>query len=393
MQMFETKPLPDSSTRRRSLLTLPTPCLILDADRMDRNVDSLRTRLGEMGVTLRPHLKTAKSVEIARRLMASPEGPATVSTLEEAEHFAGAGVRDLTYAVGIAPAKLARVVALLRRDIDVSVILDSVEQADAVATASKRAEVRIPTLIEIDCDGQRSGVSPTDAVRLIAIARALEPSADLRGVLVHAGGSYGAKSLEELKGWAEVERQSALEAVKQLGGAGFPCRVVSVGSTPTAHQAVNFAGVTEVRAGTFVFFDLVQAGLGVCEIDDIALSVLATVIGAHREAGRIIVDAGWMALSSDRGTARQAVDQGYGLVCNCHGTVLPDLIVASTNQEHGILKIRAGSDAALPMLRLGDRVRILPNHACATAAQHGSYQVVRQGSPWVEVSLPRSKGW
>jgi D-serine deaminase-like pyridoxal phosphate-dependent protein len=393
MPMFETKPRVESPTKRRSLLTLPTPCLILDADRMDRNVDRLRRRLGEMGVTLRPHLKTAKSVEIARRLMVSPEGPATVSTLEEAEHFADAGVRNLTYAVGIAPTKLARIVALLRRDIDISVILDSVEQADAVATASKRAELRIPTLIEIDCDGQRSGVRATDAVRLISIARALEPSAEFRGVLVHAGGSYDAKSLDALKRWAELERQSALEAAKHLGDAGFRCRVVSVGSTPTAHQAENFAGVTEVRAGTFVFFDLVQAGLGVCETEDIALSVLATVIGVQPEAGRIIVDAGWMALSSDRGTASQAVDQGYGLVCDCQGTALPDLIVASTNQEHGILKIRAGSDAVLPDLRLGDRVRILPNHACATAAQHGSYQVVRQGSPWVEVNWPRIKGW
>jgi D-serine deaminase-like pyridoxal phosphate-dependent protein len=389
MPTFETEP----PTRRQSLETLPTPCLILDADRMERNIERLSGRLGERGVTLRPHLKTAKSVEIARRLMASPAGPATVSTLEEAEHFADAGVRDLIYAVGIAPAKLARVAALLRRDIDVSVILDSVEQAKAVATASEHAGVRIPTLIEIDCDGQRSGVPPTDAARLVAIARALEPGAELRGVLAHAGGSYGAKGPDAMKEWAEVERQSALDAARHLRSAGFACGVVSVGSTPTAHFGENFEGVTEVRAGVFVFFDLVQAGLGVCETDDIALSVLATVIGLHRDAGRITVDAGWMALSSDRGTARQAVDQGYGLVCDCHSAILPDLIVASTSQEHGILQMRPGSDAALPDLRLGDRVRILPNHACATAAQHRSYQVVRRGSPWVEAKLPRMGGW
>jgi D-serine deaminase-like pyridoxal phosphate-dependent protein len=169
--------------------------------------------------------------------------------------------------------------------------------------------------------------------------------------------------------------------------------VVSVGSTPTAHFAGSLDGVTEVRAGVFVFFDLVMAGIGVCEIDDIALSVLGTVIGHQPEKGWILVDAGWMAMSRDRGTAKQKIDQGYGLVCDIEGRPVGDLILSDANQEHGIITVRPGSDAQLPDLPIGTRVRILPNHACATGAQHEAYQVVRSDSDKIEAVWPRFGGW
>ncbi len=150
--------------------------------------------------------------------------------------------------------------------------------------------------------------------------------------------------------------------------------------------------VTELRAGVYMFFDLVQAGIGVCDLDDIALSVLATVIGHQREKNWIITDAGWMALSSDRGTAGQAMDQYYGLVCDPEGRIYPDLVVLRANQEHGILAARPGSRAEIPALRIGDRVRILPNHACATAAQHDCYHVLDEKNS-VTATWPRFRGW
>lgn len=372
---------------------LATPCLLLDADRMERNIARLKARLDGLGVTLRPHLKTSKSVDVARRVMTSPVGPATVSTLLEAEQFAAAGVRDIVYAVGIAPSKLPQVLALRAGGADVSVVLDTVEQAQAVAQASRKAGTRIPALIEIDCDGHRSGVLPGDKQRLVDIGRAVEAGAELRGVLTHAGGSYDARGVEALRQCAEVERRSVVEAATILREAGLPCPVVSVGSTPTAHSATDLTGVTEVRAGVFVFFDLVMAGIGVCQVEDIAVSVLATVIGHQREKGWILVDAGWMALSQDRGTRRQPVDQGYGLVCDTAGIPYADLIVADANQEHGIIAVRPGSGGVLPELAIGDGVRILPNHACATSAQHRTYQVVRGASDRVEAEWSRFGGW
>jgi len=377
-----------------TLQSVETPCLVLDVERMDRNVRRLKDRLGSFGVTLRPHLKTCKSIDTARRIMETDAGPATVSTLKEAEQFAAAGVRDIIYAVGIAPAKLPRVLALRVAGVDLAVVVDSVEQAQAVAAASRAAGAPIPALIEIDCDGHRSGVQPGDRGRLLNIGFALvDGGAELRGVLTHAGGSYTAKGAAALQQCAEDERAGAVAAATTLREAGLPCPVVSVGSTPTAHFSQDLTGVTEVRAGVFAFFDLFMTGVGVCTVDDIALSVLATVIGRQADKGWILVDAGWMAMSQDRGTAKQGVNQGYGVVCALDGAPYPDLIVADANQEHGVVTVRPGSGATLPDLPIGTRVRILPNHACATGAQHASYRVVRGRSAAIEAEWPRFSGW
>jgi D-serine deaminase-like pyridoxal phosphate-dependent protein len=334
-----------------------------------------------------------KSVEAARRLLTGGSGPATVSTLKEAEVFSAAGVRDILYAVGIAPQKLSRVLALRATGCDLSVVLDSPEQAIAVAEASRQAGDAVPVLIEIDCDGHRSGLRPDDPA-VVSIGHLVERGgAALRGVVTHAGESYGAVGADALAAFAEQERLAAVTAATALRAAGLPCPVVSVGSTPTAHFARDLAGVTEVRAGVFALFDLVMAGIGVCSLDDIALSVLTTVIGHQRERGWIIVDAGWMALSRDRGTARQAVDQGYGVVCDANGRVLDDLIVTGANQEHGIVAVRPDGTAALPELPVGTLLRILPNHACATAAQFDGYAVLPANASRSLTHWPRFRGW
>jgi D-serine deaminase-like pyridoxal phosphate-dependent protein len=248
-------------------------------------------------------------------------------------------------------------------------------------------------LIEIDCDGHRGGLAPDDP-RIVAIADVLrDGGVALRGVLTHAGESYGARGGEGLPEAAEAERAAAVKAAKNLRSHGHASPLVSVGSTPTAHFARDLTGVTEVRAGVFMFFDLVMHGIGVCAIDDIAVSVLATVIGHKPEKGWLLVDAGWMALSRDRGTARHPVDQGYGVVCDIDGVPYPDLIVADTSQEHGIVTVRPGVDAKPPRLPVGARVRILPNHACATASQHDHYHVVRAGGREVVATWPRVRGW
>ncbi|NLW80633.1 MAG: DSD1 family PLP-dependent enzyme [Desulfovibrionales bacterium] len=375
-----------------SMGLLDTPCLLLDEKRMNLNISRLRDRLLSAGVGFRPHLKTAKSIEVSRRMMPTPHGPATVSTLREAEELADHGVTDITYAVGIAPDRLPRVQTLRSRGVDLSILLDSVEQAAAVAAVSDPADP-VPVLIELDCDGHRSGVKPDDTSLLVSIARTLTPAAQLRGVLTHAGESYEAKGRAALIAAAEQERMAAVMAAESLRAAGWACPVVSVGSTPTALSASSYAGVSEVRAGVYVFFDLVQAGIGVCTVDDIALSVLTTVIGHQHAKGWTLVDAGWTALSSDRGTATQAVDQGYGVVCDESGSPIPDLIVIAVNQEHGIVARRPGAAGDSPHLPVGKKLRILPSHACATATQHRCYHVIGTGGNDVTEVWPRFSGW
>jgi D-serine deaminase-like pyridoxal phosphate-dependent protein len=355
---------------------------------MMRNLTRLRDRMRALGVTLRPHLKTCKSWDVAQLMLPSAAGPATVSTLQEAEVFAGHGVRDMIYAVGLAPQKLDRVAALRAHGCDLAVILDSRDQAEAVAARSRALGRPLPALIEIDSDGHRSGIRPDNRELLLALAHPLAPNGNLRGVLTHAGASYGAQGAAALEGFAEQERAAAAQAAATIRAGGFACPVVSVGSTPTAHFARSLEGVTEVRAGVYVFFDLMMASLGVCSLDDIAISVLATVIGHQPAHGWTLTDAGWMALSRDPGDGASA----FGQVCDLALNPIPDLLVSEMSQEHGVLSLREGSPAAAPRLQIGDRVRILPNHACATAAQFDRYHVLDR-SPRLLATWPRFSGW
>jgi D-serine deaminase-like pyridoxal phosphate-dependent protein len=280
---------------------------------------------------------------------------------------------------------------LRAKGVDLTVVLDNVQAAQMLAAYCAEQRESIPVLIEIDSDGHRSGVLPGDAV-ILQIAQALLPHCELRGVMTHAGASYGSFSAEAKVAMAEQERLAAVTAAQMLRSAGYAAPVVSVGSTPTALFATSLEGVTEVRAGVHVFFDLVMAGLNVCAVDDIAISVLATVIGHQRDKGWIMVDAGWMAMSRDRGTSSQPIDQGYGVVCDAQGRVIPDLIMSGANQEHGILSIRGGASSTLPDLPVGTMVRILPNHACATGAQHDGYVVVNAQSQ-IMAQWARFRGW
>ena len=391
--MLETSIQKSLSDEIATLDTIETPALILDMTKVDRNIARLRRHLADLGVGFRPHVKTAKSTEVAHRLFPEGKGPITVSTLAEAKYFADGGFTDITYAVGLAPEKIARTRALVARGVDLSVLIDSTEQALALADAARDGGKMPGVLIEIDCDGHRGGLLPDDpaSVEIADILRGGQ--LELRGVLTHAGESYSCRGGVGLAEAAETERAAAVAAARMLRGNGHAAPVVSVGSTPTAHFARNLDGVTEVRAGVFMFFDLVMNGIGVCAIDDIALSVLATVIGHRAEKGWILIDAGWMALSRDRGTQHHPVDQGYGLVCDIDGTPWPDLIVEDASQEHGIIKIRPGSTAMLPDLPVGAHVRILPNHACATGAQHDFYHVVESGGRAVTATWPRMRGW
>ncbi len=367
---------------------LDTPALLLDAAKLERNCARMRERVGAHGVMLRPHVKTAKNVEVAQCALGAPHGAITVSTLREAEYFFDHGFRDILYAVGIVPSKVARLASLVQRGAQVTTIVDSVEGANELVAEAAKHGVRIPALIEIDSDGHRAGVAP-GSPRLIAVGAALGDA--LQGVMTHAGDSYNCRSTDAIREVAAREREAVVSSAQALRARGHQAPVVSVGSTPTATFADSFEGVTEVRTGVYVFHDLVMAGLGVCKLEDIAISVLGSVIGHQREKNWVLIDAGWMAMSRDRGTAKQAVDQGYGLVCEVDGTPIDDLIVVDANQEHGIVARRDGGAIDFARFPIGARVRILPNHACATAAQHCEYQVIRDGR--VAEAWERFSGW
>ncbi len=387
--------IPASSTA--SLAGLNTPAALLDESRLDRNIARMQAQMNRLGVRFRPHVKTAKSWPVTQRQLAAGAAGITVSTLKEAEQFFAAGVKDILYAVGIAPNKFAAALDLRRRGCDLKLLTDSPGIAQALAAFGQSQQHWFDLLVEIDSDGHRAGLKPQDPV-LLELAQMLVQGqgagggARLAGVMTHAGASYELQGYEALARMAEQERSRCVEAAERLRAAGHACDIVSVGSTPTALAAESLAGVTEVRAGVYAFFDLVMANVGVCTLDDIALSVLTSVIGHQPEKGWAIVDAGWMAMSRDRGTQAQDHDYGYGQVCDASGSPLPGLLMTGANQEHGILSYDGGTaQDIVSRLPVGTLLRILPNHACATAAQYESYHLL-QGAGEPEV-WPRFGGW
>eukprot|EP01037_Dinobryon_pediforme_P012375 gene12375-12462_t len=348
--------------------------------------------VGRHGVRLRPHMKTAKSIDVARMALSlnGPEGAGdtggiTVSTLAEAEYFAGHGLTDMIYAVGITPQKLDQAAKLNAAGAGLMIITDDPDVASAISSHPHPSR----TLIEIDTGEHRGGLAPDDDL-LLDVAARLGPH--LVGIITHAGHSYGARSPADLNRIAEEERQGAVYAASRLRQAGFNVPIVSVGSSPTAMAATNLDGVTEVRAGVYMFGDLFQAEIGTHARSDIAVSVLTSVIG-HRASQRcLLVDAGAIALSKDRSTGATGNDQGFGLVVDLQGRPsFGRTVVRTAYQEHGVVEL----DPQMPLFMppIGSKFRILPNHTCLTAAAHDRYFVIDDDSETVTAIWPRSGGW
>lgn len=371
---------------------LQTPILVLDRGRLERNAKRFLDRAAEQGVLLRPHLKTSKSVEVAKIGTGKRMSTVTVSTLKEAEYFAKAGFSDILYAVGITPNKFLSVKRIIEStQADILLITDSPEVAREAAAFAQAVDCPLQFLIELDCGEHRGGVAG-DGPALVEIARILHecPAIRFKGVMTHAGHSYATDQHDAVREIAETERRTVVEASDRLAKLGIASEIVSVGSTPTFLFAQSFEGLTEVRCGVYLFFDLAQLSRNVCTLDEIAVSVLATVIGHNRQGRSIVIDAGALALSKDIGANRFLPDAGYGYLCDVTGmTRLGSLAVDIVHQEHGTVPV--DDDIWFERLPVGSMVRVLPNHVCMTAAAYQSYFVVEGEA--IVAEWPRVNGW
>jgi D-serine deaminase-like pyridoxal phosphate-dependent protein len=367
---------------------LSTPALILDRATLVRNLERMRGRLAQFAVPLRPHLKTAKSAEIWRMSVDGQPGGIAVQTLAEAEYFAARGCTDILYVVSAVGSKLARLARLQHAGAKVTIICDSFDAAASIQAASVRLGTSFPVLIEIDADGTRGGI-PLEDPNLVPLARELArgPGTSLEGVLCHAGSVYGATSLQDIVLTAEIERVAAVTAAKHIRAVGLPCATVSVGSSPSATLGQSFEGVTEVRAGVYMFNDLSLVEFGLCERADIAMTVLSTVIAHNRAAGKIIIDAGALALSKDLGFTDRTQPH-YGELVHASSRQALGLQVDAMSQEHGMINAGPVDFDRLP---IGSLVQILPNHACITAAGFTEYAVIDRDT--VTEVWDRCAGW
>lgn len=349
---------------------LPTPALIIGVTRLDANIAAMARRMRSAGVDLRPHFKTSKCLEVARRQLSAGAIGFTCSTPAEVRLLQDEGVGDLLWAhQPVGPAKVAFAVEALRRG-GLMVALDSVEAAEPLARAAADAGVTVPYLLECDTGLHRAGVDPDRAVPT-ATALAALPGLDLRGVMTHEGhvGKHaGDRAAVEAAGTAAGTLMT--EIADALRDAGHASPIVSVGSTPGASSTPAVPGVTEARPGTYVYYDANQLGNGSATLDDCAQTVLARVVSTQRE-GRAIIDAGTKSMSSDANPTAG----GLGLVCDSSLRPLEGVKFAAANEEHGYLT--GGSP------RVGDLVRIVPNHACtATNMWSELYAVGEDVETW-----------
>lgn len=356
--------------------SLKTPSLILDLDRVRQNAARISDIATRNGARLRPHIKTHKCIEVAKIQTAGHNGAITVSTLAEARAFAENGFTDITYAVPIEPGKFAEAIEFVRNGVKLNLLTDNVETANHLDETAGRADVKFDVYVKIDCGTHRVGVEPHTA-EAIDIPRAISDAKDLNfaGILTHAGHSYDVKTVAEIKAVARHERDVMVELAAKLRGMSIDVPTVSIGSTPTINHIDHLDSIDEVRPGNYIFFDNYQATLGSCSFEDTALTVLAAVV--HRSANKLVIDAGGIAMSKDRGPVGLDPLCGYGRVLDLDG-VDTGMRLGSLSQEHGV--ILADNDSIFDRYKVGDRVRILANHSCMTAAQHTHYNVIENGA-------------
>lgn len=335
---------------------LPTPALVVDLDRLERNLERMQRHAEELGVHLRPHVKTHKCVEIGRMQVDAGARGITVATPFEARAFADAGFDDLTWAFPLIPSRMSEVLDLTDR-VRLGVVVDAPAAVEVLAASGRR----LPVWIKVDCGYHRAGVGPdTDAPERLATA-IVDGGLELAGLLSHSGDAY-------VKGQRSAAVQRERDVITVLAGrlreAGFEVPDVSVGSTPGITAARDLEGVTEARPGNYAYFDMTQVDLGSCKLTDCALTVVSTVVSTAPD--HAVCDAGALALSQDRGSGER--DSMGEIYANYEaGSLHDDLRVISLSQEHGKLARQ---------LPWGTRIRILPNHSCLTAACF----------PWVHVA-------
>ena len=369
--------------------SLPTPCFVVDVGRVERNCDRLLSLARVAGISLRPHAKTHKTIEgvLLSCGVASPaDARIVVSTLAEAEFFAERGVPDILYAIPIEPSRIKRAAAISRSIKSFHVMVDSPEAIAALQAAEDAPEWSVFLAIDATLYG-REGVSPSTAPMLAAAIHS-GPRTRLAGIYSHSGNSYNCTDAAEgAQRMAALERDEMVALARRLRDSDIPVHTISIGATPSSMCGDGWDGVTELHAGNFVFFDRQQVLSGSCSREEVACYVLARVVSVSQERGEALIDAGATALHKDAAglsTWGELLDEEHA-----------GLVIRRMTQELGVIG-RADGSALGDVLKLGDVVRILPNHSCMTAAGHNVFHVVREREGGLRELVGRwipARGW
>lgn len=332
---------------------IDTPALLIDLDVVDRNLEKMQEKANKLGVALRPHIKTHKIPELAQQQVRLGAQGITAAKVSEAEVMAAAGIKNIFIANQIVTREKLHRLAALSKEVSISIGLDSVAAAAKLSEAFAASGLTAEYLFEINSGLNRCGALPgKEAVELFQALDTL-PALRFKGIFTHAGQVYGVDSLSQVKEVSRHESAIMAETVQAFAEIGTFPEIVSVGSTPTMKVWQGHEAVNEIRPGNYIFHDVIQISLGTATLKECALFIMATVI-SRPTADRAVIDAGSKALSSDRGAHGKEMASGFGLVLGKKATL------ARLSEEHGIMSLDPDED-----LEIGDRVRIIPNHACA----------------------------
>lgn len=350
----------------KNINQLDTPALLLDLDKMEKNINDIVRFAKEANVQYRPHMKTHKSIEIAKRQIKAGAIGITVAKIGEAEIMVAGGIKDILIAYPIsADAKIERVKKLMEKA-KITVAVDSVEQAAILATSFEK-DNPLNVWIKVNSGLNRVGVEPNEEVVELATFIQERPTLNLTGIFTHAGHSYAATSTGQLEKIGKQEAAAVLQSAKLCENAGIPITHKSIGSTPTFKIAGMIDGITEIRPGNALFYDMVQVGLGVAKEEQCAVTVLSQVVS--KKPNRLVIDAGSKTLALDQGAHGNASISGHGRIKE-H----PELVIERLSEEHGVIPTNSEVD-----VNLNDLLTIIPNHACVVANLFDTYIVHRNG--------------
>ena len=357
---------------------LPTPALLIDLEILERNFGFMQGRANELRVTLRPHIKTHKCLEIATRQRDLGAKGITVSTFYEAEVFLAAGFTDITWAFPLPPVYAARV-ARFPESTCLRVVIDGREAKGHLDKICRTKGRKVHVWLKVDCGYHRAGVDPKTAeaeylVKSLSESKVLE----FDGILSHSGHAYHARRREEILPFAREERDTMVEFAGRMRAKGYQVPAVSVGSTPAMTVVDDLTGINEMRPGNYAFYDYTQAMIGSCGVGECALTVLSSVISHQAGASHFLTDAGALALSKDAGPTHVKNQMGMGCIFENYERkrLEAHLELTTLSQEHGRVNAEAARyiEGRFPV---GERVRILEHHSCLTAANFDKYYVVK----------------
>lgn len=363
---------------REARLPEETPYVMVDGVKLEMNLSRMAHDANSLGVRLRPHIKTHKMPHIARRQVELGADGITVAKIAEAEVMASAGVSDIFVAHPIVVGHKIRRALELSKGVRLTVGVDSLAGAKKLSEVAADEGRAMNVRLEIDTGLRRTGVLLEEAVELAHKIDRLE-NLRLSGIYTYRGAFLNGSSTLDFRSAGRDEGEVMSRLTDEMRSQGIEIQDVSVGSTPTAKMAAKGQNVTEIRPGTYAFYDRMQVTLGTCGFEDCAATVVATVASRPSE-DLAVIDAGSKTFATDVQPDTQPLNMvGFGHVIGA-----PEVVLDRLWEEHGTLRLNGKREG----FQVGDRVRIIPNHICSTINLHNSVCFLTEKNRFEEVDVP-----